>query len=71
MYCFSPSSVEQYPNPVRVVSVGVEVSKMLRDPSNKDWYNYAVEFCGGTHLNRTSEVFQFLFVFQFRHSFQY
>ena len=51
---------EQYPNPVRVVSVGMEVSKMLRDPSNKDWYNYAVEFCGGTHLNRTSEIANFI-----------
>jgi alanyl-tRNA synthetase len=53
---------EQYPNPVRVVSVGVDVERLLRDPDNKEWYDTAVEFCGGTHLNSTSEIANFVII---------
>ena len=47
---------EVYPDPVRVVSVGKRVSDLLASPSNKDWGQYSVEFCGGTHISNTREA---------------
>ncbi len=41
---------EKYPDPVRVVSVGVDDSVKQSDEST------LVEFCGGTHLSRTSQA---------------
>jgi alanyl-tRNA synthetase len=47
---------EQYPNPVRVVSVGVPVDDLLASPDNKDWRKISVEFCGGTHVDQTGII---------------
>ncbi|PHH77464.1 hypothetical protein CDD80_583 [Ophiocordyceps camponoti-rufipedis] len=47
---------ETYPNPVRVVSLGADIDAMLADPSLPQWRNYSVEFCGGTHVDRTSNI---------------
>ncbi len=47
---------ETYPNPVRVVSVGVEVDTLLENPSNPDWMKVSVEFCGGTHVDQTGLI---------------
>ena len=47
---------ETYPDYVRVISVGQEISTMLEDPDNSDWSQYSVEFCGGTHLKNTKEA---------------
>lgn len=44
---------ETYPNPVRVVSVGMDIDTMLKDPKKKEWRQYSVEFCGGTHVKNT------------------
>lgn len=53
---------EQYPDPVRVVSVGVPVAELLADPSNGAWLDSSVEFCGGTHIASTAEAEHFCIV---------
>ncbi len=51
---------EQYPDPVRVVSIGAMVDELIDNPSNNEWYNYSVEFCGGTHLDNTQDAKKFV-----------
>ncbi|MCH2161694.1 MAG: alanine--tRNA ligase [Phycisphaerales bacterium] len=47
---------ERYPDPVRVVSVGAPIPELLANPEDERWSDVSVEFCGGTHLDRTSEA---------------
>jgi alanyl-tRNA synthetase len=47
---------ETYPNPVRVVSVGVDVETLLAEPRNPEWRKVSVEFCGGTHVDQTGLI---------------
>ncbi|KAH8813135.1 alanyl-tRNA synthetase-like protein [Xylogone sp. PMI_703] len=53
---------ETYPNPVRVVSVGVDVDTLLADPKNAEWRKVSVEFCGGTHVDQTGIIKEMVIV---------
>jgi alanyl-tRNA synthetase len=51
---------EKYPPMVRVVSVGVPVADLLKDPGNAKWREYSIEFCGGTHLRSSGDAAAFV-----------
>jgi alanyl-tRNA synthetase len=53
---------ETYPDPVRVVSVGIPVDDLLADPTSDKWTNYSIEFCGGTHVAKTDDIKEFVII---------
>lgn len=53
---------ETYPDPVRIVSIGVSIDDLLTKPPPSDGREYSVEFCGGTHLKTTKHIDQLVIV---------
>lgn len=53
---------EAYPDPVRIVSIGVSIEDLLKEPAKSDGREYSVEFCGGTHLKTSRHVDQLIVV---------
>jgi alanyl-tRNA synthetase len=53
---------ERYPDPVRVLSVGVDVNDLVAQPDNAAWRGHSVEFCGGTHLTNTAQAEKFVLI---------
>ncbi|XP_061532237.1 alanine--tRNA ligase, cytoplasmic [Phycodurus eques] len=53
---------ETYPDPVRVVSVGVPVQDLLDDPDGAAGSLTSIEFCGGTHLQNSAHAAPFVIV---------
>ena len=50
---------EAYPDPVRVVSIGIEVEQLMSNPENNAWKTASIEFCGGTHIESTGVAKRF------------
>ncbi|KAK3908980.1 Alanine--tRNA ligase, cytoplasmic [Frankliniella fusca] len=51
---------ETYPDPVRIVSIGIPVEKLEADPNSPAGNGTSIEFCGGTHLKRAGHIGDFV-----------
>jgi alanyl-tRNA synthetase len=53
---------EAYPDPVRVVSIGVPVQTLTDKPADPTYSDVSIEFCGGTHVQSTALIESFALV---------
>lgn len=51
---------EVYPDPVRVISFGVSVDDLEKEPTSGAGEQTSVEFCGGTHLQQSGHIGDFV-----------
>jgi len=52
---------ETYPDPVRVVGVGVDIDTLISN-KGKTGSDISVEFCGGTHVHNAEEIYKLCIV---------
>jgi alanyl-tRNA synthetase len=53
---------EEYPDPVRLVTVGVDADTLMSDPASGKGLQHSVEFCGGTHVRKASDIGPFALI---------
>lgn len=51
---------EVYPDPVRVISFGIPVETLEKNPEGEEGAETSVEFCGGTHLHQSGHIVDFI-----------
>lgn len=51
---------EVYPDPVRVISFGTSVDELESNPDGEAGEKTSVEFCGGTHLQQSGHIIDFV-----------
>lgn len=51
---------EVYPDPVRVISFGTSVEELENNPNGDAGEKTSVEFCGGTHLQQSGHILDFV-----------